>query len=332
MKQLRIVTIGGGTGTHMLLSGLKKYVPEVELSAVVTVADTGGSTGRLRDAFGFLPVGDSRMALTALSADNDSESLLRDLFQYRFEKGDGLAGHNFGNLFLTALTDLLGSEEQALLAAGKLLHVCGNVIPVAGEKLNLLARYEGGVIAEGESIIDMNGLHLPPTTRIERIWIEPEVPASRFAREAIHEATHIILGPGDLYTSTIANLVVPGIREALELSDASIVVIPSLMTKAAQTSKMTLSAQLKELERYSGRSADLILLNSTAFPKELLEHYAGEHEFPFFDDLPKASHIIRADLLRSEPVIEEKGDVSRRSLLRHDPHKVAATIMSAIRK
>jgi uncharacterized cofD-like protein len=332
MRPLRIVTIGGGTGTHMLLSGLKKYVPEVELSAIVTVADTGGSTGRLRDAFGFLPVGDSRMALTALATDSDAESLLRDLFQYRFSKGDGLTGHNFGNLFLTALTDLLGSEEQALLSAGKLLHACGNVIPVAGEKLNLLVRYDNGVVAEGEAIIDTNGMGLPPATRILKVWIEPEVRASRFAREAIHEATHIILGPGDLYTSTIANLVVPGIRDALMLSDASIIVIPSLMTKTAQTSKMTLSMQLTELERYSGRRADVVLLNKTSFPESLLDHYAKEQEFPFFDDLPKGGHIIRGDLLYREKIVKEEGDTLRRSLLRHDPHKVAAAIMNAIRR
>lgn len=331
MKPLRIVTIGGGTGTHMLLSGLKAYVPEVELSAIVTVADSGGSTGRLRDAFGFLPVGDSRMALTALAANSDSESLLRDLFQYRFNRGEGLLGHNFGNLLLTALTDILGSEEQALMAAGKLLNACGSVIPVAGEKLNLLAQYDNGVVAEGEAIIDANGLNLTPHTKIERVWIEPQVPASRFAREAIHEASYIILGPGDLYTSTIANLVVPGIKEALELSDAKIIVIPSLMTKAAQTAKMTLKAQLDELERYSGRKADIILMNSVPFPEAMLKLYEAEHEFPFRDDLPHAKHIVRKDLLQRELVKKEAGDVLRRSLLRHDPHKVAAAIMASIR-
>lgn len=331
MKPLRIVTIGGGTGTHMLLSGLKAYVPEVELSAIVTVADDGGSTGRLRDAFGYLPVGDFRMALTALAADTTSEALLRDLFQYRFTKGEGLEGHNFGNLLITALADILGSEEQALAAAGKLLHACGSVIPVAGEKLQLHAEYEDGTVVRGESLIDSNALKLAPNARIQKVWVEPEVHASRFAREAIHEATHIILGPGDLYTSTIANLVVPGIREGIQNADGKIIVIASMMRKAGQTGHMTLSAQIAELERYVGRPADIILLNSAVFPEEILEVYAKENEHPFHDDLPRGKHIKRSDLLLHERTHVLAGDKLRRSLLRHDPHKVAEAIMSVIR-
>jgi uncharacterized cofD-like protein len=315
----------------MLLSGLKSYVPEVELSAIVTVADDGGSTGRLRDAFGYLPVGDFRMALTALAADTTSEALLRDLFQYRFTKGEGLEGHNFGNLLITALADILGSEEQALAAAGKLLHACGAVIPVAGEKLQLHAEYEDGTVVRGESLIDSNGLKLAPEARIARVWVEPEVPASRFAREAIHEATHIILGPGDLYTSTIANLVVPGIREGIQNADGKIIVIGSMMRKAGQTGHMTMSAQLAELERYVGRPADIVLLNSAAFPEEILEIYAKENEHPFHDDLPRAKHIKRSDLLLHERTHVLKGDKLKRSLLRHDPKKVAEAIMAAIR-
>lgn len=315
----------------MLLSGLKAYVPEVELSAIVTVADDGGSTGRLRDAFGYLPVGDFRMALTALAADTSSEALLRDLFQYRFTKGDGLEGHNFGNLLITALADILGSEEQALAAAGKLLHACGTVIPVAGEKLKLHAKYGDGTVVQGESLIDANALKLDTHARIEKVWVEPEVPASRFAREAIHEASHIILGPGDLYTSTIANLVVPGIREGLQQTDAKIIVIGSMMRKAGQTAHMTMRAQIEELERYIGRKADVILLNSAAYPQEILDIYAKEQEHPFHDDLPRAPHVKRSDLLLHERTHVLKGDKLRRSLLRHDPHKVAAAIMSVVR-
>lgn len=331
MKSLRILTIGGGTGTHMLLSGLKKYVPEVELSAIVTVADDGGSTGRLRDAFGYLPVGDFRMALTALAADTASESLLRDLFQYRFTKGDGLVGHNFGNLLLVALTDMLGSEEQAIIAAGKLLHTCGTVIPVTGEKLKLHARYNDGVIVKGESFIDGSSHGVHPDLRVEEMWVEPKVPASRFARDAINEADYLILGPGDLYTSTIANLVVPGVREAIVTADAKIIVIGSLMTKAGQTGGMTANEFVTELERYAGRKADYILLNNQTLPPEVLQIYAEEGEYPIRNDLDKTPNIVYADLLQPGRVHKSSSDLLKRSLLRHDSTKTADAIMNIIR-
>lgn len=141
----RVVVVGGGTGTHTILKGLKRYTDRIEVSAIVTMADSGGSTGRLRDEFGQLPVGDVRMALAALSADVDShDELVRELFLYRFSKGDGLSGHNFGNLLLTALTDLLGSEVEAIAAAARILRVRGQVIPVTTDDVHLWAEYDDG--------------------------------------------------------------------------------------------------------------------------------------------------------------------------------------------
>ena len=145
MEQKRVVCIGGGTGTHTMLRGLKQYKKQLELAAVVTMADSGGSTGRLRDEFGQLPVGDVRMALAALASDIDHhEELLRELFLYRFDRGDGLSGHNFGNLLLVALTDILGSEEAAIRAAAKVLRVQGRVLPVTTEPVDLVATYSAG--------------------------------------------------------------------------------------------------------------------------------------------------------------------------------------------
>ncbi len=328
---INIVTIGGGTGTHMLLSGLKKYVPEIELSAIVSVADDGGSTGRLRDVFGYLPVGDFRMALAALSSDTHTEALLRDLFQYRFAKGEGLVGHSFGNLLLVALTDMLGSEEQALLAAGKLLHAHGTVIPVSGEKLHLLAEYDSGHIVRGESLIDVNHDENMRKARIVKTWVEPEVPASRFAKETIHNADYILLGPGDLYTSTIANLVVPGIKEAFGTSSAKIILLGSLMTKRAQTNGMHSVDFQHEIERYIGRPVDYVLLNSALLPSNIVELYATEGEYPVKDTHPKNNEcIVRSDLLQKTKIQNVIGDEVRRSLIRHDSHKTAAAIMEIV--
>ena len=155
MDKKKVVVIGGGTGTHTVLRGLKHYQAQIDISAVVTMADSGGSTGRLRDEFGYLPVGDVRMALTALASDIDkNEELMRELFLYRFNKGEGLSGHNFGNLLLVALTDILGSEDLAIKAAGKILRIEGKVEPVTIAKADLVAKYEDGVELVGEHAID----------------------------------------------------------------------------------------------------------------------------------------------------------------------------------
>jgi uncharacterized cofD-like protein len=326
----KILTIGGGTGSHVLLSGLKKFVHEgrgIELSAIVTVADDGGSTGRLRDAYGYLPVGDFRMALCALAHDEGQELLLRDLFQYRFNKGD-VKGHNFGNLFLTALTDMLGSEEAALAAAGKLLRADGEVIPVSGEQVVLCAEFEDGTTLCGEHVLDDLGSLDINHGRILRVFTEEESHASRFAIDAILAADVIVLGPGDLYTSTIANLVVGGVGDALCRSSAKIVVLPSLMTKAGQTDGMGSREWTEELEKYIGRPADVVIVNSSTLPKDLLENYATEKEFPIVDNFGDDARVIRADILAPIASKKNNSDTVKRSLLRHDPAKTAEIIRS----
>ena len=198
MKKQNVVVIGGGTGTHTVLRGLKQYQKQLNVSAVVTMADSGGSTGRLRDEFGYLPVGDVRMALVALASDVDEqEELLRKLFLYRFDKGDGLSGHNFGNLLLVALTDILGSEEAAIRAAARVLRVRGTVVPVTTEKVDLVATYDDGTQVIGEHNID------EPTTKraqykITELSITPQASISEAAESTILDADLIVLGPGDL--------------------------------------------------------------------------------------------------------------------------------------
>ncbi len=326
-----IVVIGGGTGTHTVLRGLKRYQKQVSLSAVVTMADSGGSTGRLRDEFGYLPVGDVRMALAALASDIDHhEELLRELFLYRFDKGNGLSGHNFGNLLLVALTDILGSEEAAIRAAGKVLRVQGRVIPVTTEQVHLVATYADGVQVIGEHDIDEP--HLDRTgQRITHLSVTPAATISERAESALLEADLIVLGPGDLYTSVLANVAVDGVAEAIRNSGATAVYVSNLMTKFGQTIGMGVAEHLSELRKYIGQLPDCVLVNTTSFPPELVEKYAADGEYPVVFNLESSDcRVVPADLLAVEAVQTASGDTLKRSLIRHDSRKLARKILEIV--
>ncbi len=332
-RQKNIVVIGGGTGTYTVLSGLKKYPPDLfNITAIVTVADSGGSTGRLRDEFGYLPVGDFRMALVALADDSEVGTALRSLFLHRFEKGTGLKGHNFGNLFLVALTDIFGSEERALEYASQMLRVRGKVFPIANEKLTLMAEYENGSVVAGETYIDEPPQEHDGTQRIKRLWVEPAVRISQKAREAIESADLIIMGPGDLYTSILANIVISGTKEALMQSRGKILYVTNLMSKYGQTHNFTAKDYIEELAAYGGRVPDYILVNNGPLPEDILKVYYEERESPVTDDLfgENYSNVIRDNFLASEKVVKTSGDVLKRSLLRHDSEKLARVIMEII--
>lgn len=328
---IKVVVIGGGTGSYSVLSGLKKY--PIELSAVVCTTDSGGSTGRLRDEFGFLPVGDFRMALVALAPDDDSDNLLRKLLLYRFDKGDGLKGHNFGNLFLTALNELFGSQEDALTAAGKILNIRGAVIPVTKAEATLMAKYSDNSVIIGESSIDE-----PPAThdtnlKVTRLYTEPKVRINEVAYEAIIKADFLVLGPGDLYTSIFANLVIEGTREAIRNSKAKKIFVINLVTKSAQTTGFKTSDFVSEYRKYATSYPDFVLINNSPLPKDIVKKYEVKGEFPIEDDLASKTKqklpfkIIRADVLAKEEVIKPSGDVLKRSFLRHDPDKLSKTLM-----
>lgn len=328
-----IVVIGGGTGTFTVLSGIKKYPPDLfNVTAIVTVADSGGSTGRLRDEFGYLPVGDFRMALVALADDSEVGFALRSLFLHRFDRGEGLKGHNFGNLFLVALTDIFGSEEKAIEYASQMLRVRGRVLPISSEKLTLAAEYENGVVLRGETKIDE-----PPQThdgkqKIKKLWVEPDVRVGEKAQQAIEKADFIVVGPGDLYTSILANVVVPGTREALAASGGKIIYVSNLMSKYGQTHGFTVGDHISELSSYVGRSPDFVLVNSEPLPDDILRRYMLQQEFPVIDDLSEDKRItvLRGDFLAREGAEKSKGDTLKRSLIRHDPDKLARTIMGII--
>jgi uncharacterized cofD-like protein len=320
----QVVTIGGGTGTFVVLSGLKK-MPDVALTAIVSVADSGGATGRLRDAYGFLPLGDARQALIALSNDNGG-TLMRKLFAYRFEKGD-ITGHNFGNLFLTALTDILGSDAGAIEAASKTLRVRGQVLPVSEEPATLVAHLSDGETIVGEHEIDERA---PGRARITSLTIETPVEANPKALHAITGADLIVLGPGDLYTSTVANFVIDGLAEAVRSSKAKLVYIVNLFTKAGQTGGYSARMHADEIEKYVGRKPDAILMHTGVLPAESIERYAKEQEFPVVDDLPHDASVIRGVFAEAMLVEKSAADVVPRSLIRHSSDKLAQALAALL--
>lgn len=327
----RVVVVGGGTGTHTVLTGLKRYVDELDLTAVVAMTDSGGSTGRLRDEFGYLPVGDVRMALAALAREDEAhEALLRKLFLHRFATDGDVRGHNFGNLFLVALTDILGSEEAAIEAASRVLSVCGTVLPVTNEKVHLVAEYDDGVCVMGEHVID-EPEHSRNAARIVELSVTPKAALNAKARTALLEADFIVFGPGDLYTSVLANCVVDGFKEAVTESRARLVYISNLMTKFGQTTGMGVAEHVDELAAYIGRSPDYVFVNSTALPEELLGRYAEEGEYPVaYNCEGGVCAVLHEDLLAREEIVRSQGDTLRRSLIRHDPHKLAEALVRVV--
>lgn len=315
----KIVTIGGGTGTFAVLSGLKKY-PDADLSAVVSVSDDGGSTGRLRDAYGHLPQGDVRQALVALSED---QTLLRQLFSHRFGKGD-IAGHNFGNLFLTALTEMLGSGGKALEEAGKLLRIRGRVIPVSDSPGILCAEYLDGSRVEGESNIGEAREERGP---ISRLYLKETCVASQAAVDAIYSADRIVLGPGDIYTSTLANFVTEGLSHAVRVSKGRLIYVMPLFS-TPESGVMTMSDYLTIVTKYTSRAPDVVVVNSGHLPKEALDHYLAKGQYPIFDDVPLAFHVVRSDLVSREVFPAQGSDPVDRSLVRHDPNRLADVLMT----
>jgi uncharacterized cofD-like protein len=332
MDRKNIVVIGGGTGTHTVLKGLKRYKKRLHISAVVTMADSGGSTGRLRDEFGYLPVGDARMALVALASGADThENLLRELFLYRFAKGNGLSGHNFGNLLLVALTDILGSEDAAIQAAGKVLRVQGEVLPVTHEPVDLVATYADGTVITGEHNIDAPTTKAQDTNRIIDLTITPDALVSEAAEQAILDADMVVLGPGDLYTSVLANCVVDGVAAALRHSGATVVYISNLMTKYGQTSGFGTTEHLDEITKYTGITPHYMLTNTEALPTELVARYAKEGEFPVEDNYQgQACQVIKGDLLATEAVKTTAGDTLKRSLIRHNSRALAHQLLALL--
>ena len=311
-KKPHFVVIGGGTGTFMQLCGLKEH--HVDLSVIVSMADDGGSTGDLRDQYGVLPPGDVRRALVALS---QASTELRELFNYRFSSGD-FAGHSFGNLFLSVLEKIKGDFGSAVLEASRILSVRGKVIPVTLNNVRLHARLMDGSIIRGETNIDIpRGKRRSP---IAKVWLSPRAAIYDAAEQALRTADVIVIGPGDLFTSLIPNLLVDGMPEAIRRSRAKKVYVCNLMTKFGETHDFTAMDFVQNIERYLGKNVlDAIIFNTKKPSIKVLQHYKKEQsEFVDCSTLvsrgAKPRHILEDVLDRGE-------------LVRHDPKKLARILL-----
>lgn len=314
-KGPKIAVIGGGTGLSVLLRGLKEYTNNT--TAIVAVADDGGSSGRLRQEFDVIPPGDLRNCLVALA---DAEPLMRDLFQYRFSKGSGLDGHNFGNLFITALSQVTGDFERAIKESSRVLAIRGKVIPSTLSRVRLEAEYDDGTTSFGETNITATTTRGP----IRRIWLNPaQCHASIEAIQAIEEAEAIVLGPGSLYTSIIPNLLVSEIRNAINRSLALKIYVCNVMTQFGETDQYTATDHINALINHGGLTKiDYCIVNTAKVPPMVLQRYEQERAYPVQVD----SHQIRE---LSCGVIEEEV-ISILNYVRHDTEKLAKIIIDTI--
>lgn len=329
-KSKKIVAIGGGTGTFTLLTGLKNY-PDLDISAIVTMADDGGSNRVLRDEFGLLPTSGIRQAIIALSKD---VTLLRRLFEYRYYQGTGISGMTFGNLFLAAVSDILGSQKEAIEETCKLLGVRGKILPVSYEKTSLVATYTDGTEVLGEHSIDAGSTKVAKQ-RIINLRTIPKIKIDDDAKSAIAHADMIILGPGDLYTNTVANLVVSGVSSAIEASMAKVVFVMNLMSRLGETYQYRASDFLNDISKYLNPDRlDFVILNSETSPSPaVLKKYASEGSSPVEDDLTDNWHyakVLRARMRASHRPVVVKGDTLTRSMVRHDPDLLAKELIKII--
>lgn len=321
----RVVVIGGGTGSFTLLSALKYYTKEI--TALVNMADDGGSTGVLRDELGVLPPGDVRQCLVALS----SSSLLRDLFNYRFENGN-LKGHAFGNLFLTAMEQMTGDFARGVEAAGEVLDITGTVEPITLTNVKLAMREADGQETHGEFNIGNKTF----ASRRPQLWLEPEATANPKALAAIAAADLVVIAPGNLYGSLAPALIVPGVGEALAKSPAVKLYVCNLVTKPGQTDGFEVDDFADEIERLAGAPfLDAVLYNTERPTPQLLKKYAkeGEHAVGHTEaKLGQARYVAVGANLLAGTVWQNASQgadaiAAARTLIRHDPNAAASAIM-----
>jgi uncharacterized cofD-like protein len=315
----KIVVIGGGTGSHAILRGLKHH--DIEITAIVAMTDRGGSSGRLRDEFGHLPPGDVRQCLAALAPEEHGTLLLRQLFSYRFARGSGLSGHSFGNIFITALVEITGSTDKAIEEAGNLLGIKGRVIPVTLSNTDLCARLVDGTMIVGEHKLDVR--REKPDVPIDYVYLDPRAYVNPEAERAIREADAVVLGPGDLYTSLVANLVVEGVAQAIVASSATKLFVCNLATKRGESDGFAASDFVRVLLEYLGREGalDVLLVNSTQPSARVRTRYESE-----------GSHVVQLDeenCRRLVPNVIAQPLASAGTYLRHDPELLASAVLNA---
>lgn len=313
-KQPRIVIIGGGTGLPVLLRGIKRF--PVDITAIVTVADDGGSSGRLREDFRIPPPGDIRNVLAALS---EVEPLIEELFQHRFETNGDLSGHSLGNLMLAAMTNITGNFARAVHELSRVLNVKGRVLPSANQSVILHAEMEDGVIIHGESKIPAYG------KRIKRVFLTPEhiFPLPETI-QAIREADLIVIGPGSLYTSILPNLLVPKVGEEVVKSKAEKVYICNLMTQKGETTGFSASDHIKAIfDHIQPNSIQKIIVNNGQIPDYVKLRYKGEYADPVLIDRDKLEEL-------GVEVIADSIATLTDGVLRHDTQRLSQLIFNLL--
>ena len=310
----RVTVIGGGTGSFSILTGLRPYT-DLWVQSIVTMMDSGGDSGRLRDEFGVLPPGDMRRCLVALS---EESQILRDLFSFRFLEPP-LEDRSFGNLFFLALTKILSSEKEAIEAISRILKIRGRVLAVTWDHAHLYAELADGTLVTGEANIDVpkHDASIP----IHRVYLEPQAQANPEALKAITKSNFIVLAPGDLYTSTVPNLLVKGIPEALQRTHVPMIYVMNLMTRYGGTDSYSASQHVAQIVRYGGRIPDAVLVHQDhQIPTELALKYEAEK-----------AHQVRLDIDRlyemGVKIVKIGNIMSATSLVRHDPGRTAQALV-----
>ncbi|SDB98022.1 gluconeogenesis factor YvcK family protein [Shouchella lonarensis] len=307
----RVVVIGGGTGLSVILRGLKTF--PIDITAIVTVADDGGSSGILRKELNIPPPGDVRNVLVALA---EVEPLVEELFQHRFSSGSGLSGHSLGNLLLAAMTSITGDFQQGIAEISRVLNVRGRVLPAANESVELHAEMTDGTVVSGESKIPL------ARKRIARTFLTPpHVKASSEALSALSRADLIVLGPGSLYTSVLPNLLVPGISETVRASAAKKVYICNVMTQPGETDQYTASEHVQALVDHCGDGLiSHVLVNDENLSPTVLARYEAEEATPVIHD-DEALKMLGMSILCDRFVLE------RENKIRHDAMRVSEALL-----
>ena len=325
-KQLKIVAIGGGTGLPTIAEGIRKYTDDITL--IVTVTDSGRSSGILRKELNVLPPGDIRNCLISLS---NSEELLCNLFQYRFDNGS-LQGHNFGNLFIAALSKLTGSFEKAIEEISKILKLKGKVLASTFDNVNICAELENGqIIEEEDKIVDRKNNEVHLRSPIKRVFLKPFAKSNEQVLQAIKDADLIVICPGSLFTSILPNLLIEDISNTINKSKAEKVYVCNVMTQVSQTYNYRASDHVKRILEYV--NLNHVILNTKIPDQYLLEAYKKENAYLVENDIDEIENLgikVTAESLLDD-ISEKKLLWEKRDLLRHDPEKIAKVLIGLVR-
>lgn len=326
-RKKKVVVVGGGTGAYQVLTGLKNY--PIDLSAVISMCDSGGSTGRLRKELGILPPGDVRKAILALSDLPFARRTLEQVFNFRFADGKSLSGHSVGNILLAALTQITGSMDRAIEEAARILNTSGKVLPVTLDKTNLVAVLEDGTRIFGEAKIDQN--RIKPQIPIGKVYLSPKAKIFEGAEKVLKEADLIILGPGDLYTSIVPTLLVEGFNKAVSKSKARVVYVVNLLTKKGETDGFAASDFVKIIERYlrgAKNRLSYVFVNNkiNQAQKRISSWYKKYGSIPVDNDLERLS--FRPGGSYYKVIVGNFTDTT--TFFRHSPAKLARAVASLL--